>query len=320
MSCPSLSGLSGRPNNTRSGSFLHGGAWRDPRDTYQDFYPAIEKILASPEVDAAAIAGFASLNYRLSPYIESPDGASAVSAHDHEIEDPVRALNAKHPDHIKDVWLALDYLQHEFRMGGRYILIGHSAGATLALQLLMGSTVLGPESFHCGLPCESLDAAAPAFQRHSRHHKKIVPGELPLDILPPFAIIGVAGIYEFFDLNERMGKAYTGFFTGAFGDNPEAWNDAAPARFRGDFTKTFPGTRLVMLAWSPEDEYIDEPEIDGMAKVLATDGVQHTIVKDIPGSHNFAWEDGSPIARLVAQLLRELSEVDTDYPYTLQKS
>ena len=297
------------PADTSLSSFIHGGAWRDPRNTYADFEPAVEKLQTAPEVDLRAIAGFASLGYRLSSHPQFPEASAQVT------DGPAAVKRPQHPAHIKDIWLALAYLQQTFDMGDRYILIGHSAGATLAFQLLMGSAALGSSgSFHDGLPCESLDATSPLYQHHSSHHKAVVAGEIPLAIRPPVAVIGIAGIYDFFGLNERMGRAYQSIFTGAFGDDPTAWNEASPACFRGNYAKTFPGTRLALLAWSPDDELIDEPDIDHMAETLAADGVRHTVVKDITGNHDFVWRDGSPIVRLVAQALNELKQLDPDYP------
>ena len=81
------------------------------------------------------IAGFASINYRLSPYPSHPSDPSSPS-------DPSR--NAKHPNHIHDVLNAIRLLQKEYGFGERYLLVGHSCGATLAFQVAMIRRGEGP--------------------------------------------------------------------------------------------------------------------------------------------------------------------------------
>lgn len=72
------------------------------------------------------IRGYASINYRLSPY---PDHAvNPSSAEDH-------SRNASHPDHINDVSEALIWLEKKYRISTGYLLVGHSCGATLTFQL-----------------------------------------------------------------------------------------------------------------------------------------------------------------------------------------
>jgi kynurenine formamidase len=251
-------------------SFIHGGAWRDPRNSLTDFEPAIKKILAAPDVDlGSSIRGFASINYRLSPYSGIPQDPGT----------PQNQLrNAHHPDHILDVWAAIAYMERSYHMGQKYILIGHSAGSTLAFQLLMGTSVLSGQ-----------DPPAP----------------VPL----PSAVIGLAGIYEFYDLNVRHGGSYAGFLCAAFGSDQSLWNLAAPACFSGSFKQIWTGPKLAVLGWSPEDVLIDEPEIDGMSLKLSKDGLKAHIFKDLSGDHNSTWQDGSDICRLVAFTIRKLPQI-----------
>lgn len=73
-----------------------------------------------------SIAGFASINYRLSPY---PNHSEVPSSP----RDPSR--NIYHPAHLSDVGKALLYLDDQHQISDRYLLIGHSAGATIAFEL-----------------------------------------------------------------------------------------------------------------------------------------------------------------------------------------
>lgn len=52
-------------------------------------------------------------------------------------ENPAR--NVKHPAHLNDVIAALSYLQRTYEFGEKYILVGHSCGATLTFQIPNGN-------------------------------------------------------------------------------------------------------------------------------------------------------------------------------------
>ncbi|KAF5505163.1 Kynurenine formamidase [Colletotrichum siamense] len=246
--------------------WIHGGAWRDPRKTFQDFTPSIREIVKASSVPKNEIRGFISIDYRLSPHPLFPQDP-AVTA-------PAELRCARHPDHLRDIWSALAFLQRRYNIQDRYILMGHSAGATLALQLPMGSSSLG---------------AAP-----------------PPDVQMPRAIVGISGIYELNAFNGRHDENYTQFIAGAFGNDQSAWNKVVPATFPGSFKEALPKKPLIMLAWSPDDTLVDEPEIDGMASKLRNDGVECTVTKNLTHDHDFVWEDGKQIARLLSEALELL--------------
>ncbi|EFX06031.1 hypothetical protein CMQ_4100 [Grosmannia clavigera kw1407] len=152
--------------------YIHGGAWRDPRILLETFVPTIDELSRQDKYAGAMrrVAGFVSLDYRLSPHPDLPQDPAVTS--------PRQFRNAQHPDHLDDVRQAMAFLQTRYSMGRRYVLVGHSAGACLALQLTAS------------------------------------PGGVAL----PQAIIGVSGIYDLTGINERSGGSYGGFLTGAFGD------------------------------------------------------------------------------------------------------
>lgn len=211
------------------------------------------------------------MDYRLSPHPSFPQDPASTPAHE------LRA--AAHPDHIRDVRAALGYLQARYGFGSDYVLLGHSAGATLALQLLMGTGADGADDD---------------------------------DVALPRAVLGLEGIYDLIGLADRLGPAYAELFRGAFPGGREAWAEVSPLRFAGDFAECWgkgggkSEEKLVVLGWGPQDELIDEPEIDGMAKRLGEDGVHVVVVKDLEGTHDGMWEDGRPFARVVLQALAEL--------------
>ena len=88
------------------------------------FAPAVDVLSHSSLKDS--IAGFASVNYRLSPYPSHSTDPSSP-------ED--KARNVHYPAHLLDVSKALLYLEDKYRINDRYIVAGHSAGACLAYEL-----------------------------------------------------------------------------------------------------------------------------------------------------------------------------------------
>ncbi|KAF2998384.1 hypothetical protein E8E14_000981 [Neopestalotiopsis sp. 37M] len=256
--------------------YIHGGAWRDFRIDHKTFGPTIDAILSASKTATddtsnpsfPEFAGIASVDYRLSPHPSFPQDPATTPADQYR--------DARHPDHLRDVWSALTFLQSRYGFGSNYVLVGHSAGATLALQLLMGAT--------------ALRGAAP-----------------PTDAALPRAIVGLEGIYDLQGLVDRLGPVYGELFEGAFGE-PENWADVSPLRFRGGFSEGWKAGELVVLGWGPQDELIDEPEIDGMAKRLEKeeDKVRMIVLKDLQGTHDGMWEDGRPFAKVVLKTLAEL--------------
>jgi kynurenine formamidase len=116
--------------------YIHGGAWQSPRQSSADFLPAQGILLTDPSFGTTLehIAGFASINYGLSPHPNFP------------INDPSR--NVRHPGHLNDVIKALYWLREHYNVGmphhWDYVVVGHSCGATLAFQAAL-RIVQGPD-------------------------------------------------------------------------------------------------------------------------------------------------------------------------------
>ncbi|CCE88435.1 Piso0_001940 [Millerozyma farinosa CBS 7064] len=85
---------------------IHGGAWNDPANTYNDFEFLSQCLQEYPDFSDNIVG----INYRLSPEI-------------------------KHPAHLEDVALAISTLVEKYKQT-KLKLVGHSAGATLIIQLL----------------------------------------------------------------------------------------------------------------------------------------------------------------------------------------
>ncbi|KAI1147063.1 alpha/beta-hydrolase [Nemania diffusa] len=292
--------------------YIHGGAWRDPRVSHETFTPSIDWILrTSPPTPAAtndsgsssttnAIAGFASIDYRLSPHPQFPQDPATTPADQYR--------GARHPDHLHDVRSALVFLQRTYGFGSNYVLVGHSAGAALAFQLLATSPS----------PLAPISPAATPGPEQAGH-----------PVLPA-AIVAFGGLYDFTGINERYGGAYAPFFRGAFGADPEGWDAAAPIKFAGSYAEKWPGGKIALLGWSPDDTLVDEPEADNMTQRLRdVDGFvaerpgedqesagsvggsekRLILLKDVRGDHDEIWQSGEHVARMVWITLEKLGLV-----------
>lgn len=268
--------------------YIHGGAWRDPRVTHEAFTPSIDWILRTSTDKgngsgsvANAIAGFASIDYRLSPHPQFPQDPATTPADQYR--------GARHPEHLDDVRSALVFLQRTYGFRENYVLIGHSAGSSLAFQLLATS------------PPASDSASASAAP------------------VLPAAIVGLEGLYDFTGVNDRYSGAYEPFFRGAFGADLDAWDAAAPIKFTGSYAGKWPGGSIVLLGWSPDDTLVDGPEADNMARRLRDlDGFVEegegserekrlVLLKDLRGDHDEIWQSGEDVARTVWIALRKLT-------------
>ena len=253
--------------------YIHGGAWRDPLITSASFTPILNRLLPSPTT-SSHIAGYATLNYRLSPYPSHSSDPSNPS-------DPSR--NARHPDHINDILSALLYLQETYRFSDNYILAGHSVGATLALQVAMKR--------FWGSQYESTFA-------------------LELNVVPPVAIVGLEGIYDVPALVSRHAEqpVYRDFVTNAMA--PEDWEAASPARHE-DFEESWPDGKMVVLAHSPDDGLVEGEQAEGMREVLEAQGFdggngkKRVKMVELKGEHDEVWQTGEA-SRAIEVAVREL--------------
>lgn len=256
--------------------YIHGGAWRDPSISASSFEATQKHLLASRS--ASNIAGIASLNYRLSPYPHHPSNPSSP-------HDPAR--NARHPDHVNDVLAAILHLQETYHFNDRYILIGHSCGATLALQVAMRR--------YWGSQYESTLA-------------------LELNVEPPLAIIGSEGIYDIPALVAEYSSipAYRDFVANAFGPDEATWKGASPSQ--ADFDESWPDGRMVVLMHSVDDELVSLKQPERMLVMLKEQGWEEDegsqrrvkLVKAQGLKHDEVWQDGEVLAGVSGKVIDEL--------------
>ncbi|KAF2690979.1 alpha/beta-hydrolase [Lentithecium fluviatile CBS 122367] len=264
------------PDNTIWVIYIHGGAWRDPTQNSKCVQPMRQHLERWYPADIQRIAGMASINYRLSPYPNHPTLPSMP-------EDPQR--NAKHPDHVQDVYRAIVYLKREYGIK-RWMGVGHSCGATLLLQYVVG----------IGLT-------------------------QPLPTLPE-ALVVLEGIYSVPLLlrnhqppscPENISRIYHDFIQGAFGD-ASTYDVVSPVS--GLYSEAvWPGAKLLVLGYSAEDELVEAEQREVMLKRLKDegwekegkgDGKRVAVTWDLNGGHDEIWEDGIQIAELISEVVRRL--------------
>ncbi|KAL4893894.1 Alpha/Beta hydrolase protein [Aspergillus ambiguus] len=269
-----------QPSNTGYWLVLiHGGAWRDPTQTSTNYLAPISNLL-SPKIRnntaPLPIAGIASISYRLSEHPDHPQDPKSTLIHD--------LRTAKHPDHIKDVQAALAFLQARYGFGDRYVLVGHSCGAILAFQSVMGR-----------------------FRSAN-------------DVSVPRAILGMAGIYNIRlirDMHPGV-AAYQEIIEGAFGADENGWDAASPAVVDGE--EGVEGGwgvsgRLAVLAHSSEDGLVDLEQRDAMRTALrrweAVSPGRAVELLDLTGQHDEAWEKGDELARGIIFVLEKLRVMES---------
>ncbi|KAL2872102.1 arylformamidase [Aspergillus lucknowensis] len=261
---------------------IHGGAWRDPTQTAASYLTPALTILQNT-TPAPPIKGIASISYRLSLHPSHPQ--------DPKKESRTTLRAAKHPDHLSDIQSALSFLEAKYKIGCRYLLSGHSCGATLAFQCVMGSFF-------------------------SSQRKRNLNGEA--GYAAPLAILGMAGIYDLRLLrnSHKHISAYQEFIEGAFGSEEGVWDAASPGVVRSvDGVEGWEGGRLVVLAHSQEDSLCDTAQSDKMRDFLGTwekdtsQGKREAHFLSIVGEHDEAWEKGRELARGIIITLGKLQEM-----------
>ena len=179
---------------------------------------------------------------------------------------------------------AICWLQCKYGFKERYILIGHSAGATLAFQSVSGIW-------------KSRESTT----------------EYPLtDFVSPVAIVGVAGIYDIKTLIESFFSipVYREIIEGAFGKDEQAWKHASPTNY--NFRSTWANSRVSVIADSDKDGLVDQAQSEEMHSHLLEYKSEACKVDRLKlyGDHDSIWIQGSELARAIIhtiELLRKSS-------------
>jgi kynurenine formamidase len=239
-------------------SYIHGGAWRDPDVDSKSFIPALNLLWGSPS--RASFAGFASINYSLSPY---PSHDTNPSTPDDS------ARNVHHPQHVLDIAHALVYLQEEYNIKDRYMLVGHSAGATLTFQL----------------------------------HQALLSGK---SLPQPSKVLGISGIYNFEAFVEAHSgiEAYKEIMENAFPERT-IWQEASPYSSDPKNVTLWESAGAIAVSHSPEDELVEEAQAAFMlerARFLP-EAENKVYFLEASGHHDQIWSSGTTLASLVVRTM-----------------
>ncbi|KAL9092267.1 MAG: hypothetical protein Q9165_004441 [Trypethelium subeluteriae] len=278
--------------------YIHGGAWRDPRKTKSGISASLSHLYASAA--ASHIAGIASLNYRLSPHPTFPvkPGDSADLA----------ARSARHPTHVNDAIDALRWLRTEWGVrDGGYVLVGHSCGGTMAMQIVMseGQKWMTSEQ-------------ATSLSEEQREKGRDTP--VPRVVVPVEAITDLPKLVA----AHAEQKMYEDFVVGAFSEERQVWEEASPTRgaYKGEKWRD---AKLVILAHSREDELVEWEQCDLLLDVLKAQGWKEKSIQieaggdvgeepavrvlELRGKHDETWEDGKELARAINVAVERLVEM-----------
>lgn len=241
-------------------------------------FEATVKHMLLDESSLKHVAGIASVNYSLSPYPTHPKNPSPPSD-PNQPPDPSRM--ARHPDHIFDVLAAISYLQHKAGFGSNCMLIGHSCGATLALQACMDAARWTGTS------------AVPRITK-------------------PRLVLGLNGLYNLPKLIQDPGEKhkqlvpiYESFMKLAFGDSHHAWHSVSPCSVQ-DWIKPWGSGNKVILAQSKEDTLVPYAQTQEMLDVFQPNVRNGLLVeeKTIDGDHNDIWVNGDQLAALIGKVVK----------------
>lgn len=311
--------------------YIHGGAWRDPAISSASFTPAATNLLqraaatetatktetstdTSPETETASgggasdgansLAGLVSLNYRLSPHPSHPPASPADAV----------ARGVRHPQHVADVRAALAFLGRVGVLGGgsgdggaereeeregkggkanaKWVLAGHSCGATLAFQ-----AVMHPVRWGLG------EVGGEGWDK-------------------PAALVGFNGLYDlagFIDAPPEgyahLRDGYREFVEGAFGADERAWRGACPATTEGKWVGEWigagagdeaKGEKVVVLVQSREDTLVPWEQLEAMRARLGSEGQVGVKVMEATGNHDDVWREGGRMAEVLWNVLEEL--------------
>jgi acetyl esterase/lipase len=165
---------------------------------------------------------------------------------------------------------ALIFLERIYGINGRYLLVGHSCGATLAFQV--------PE----------------------RYGSEKVP--------QPACIVGSEGIYDLPSLLVVHNDIpyYRHFVVAAFGNVESAWKQASP--HTAEAPAIWAKTKVLIISHSEDDELVEKEQAMMMLRRLVETNEWHGQMRYVParGMHDEVYEKGVELARIIEEGLKSM--------------
>ena len=182
------------------------------------------------------------------------------------------------------------------------MLVGHSCGATLALQAVMGLWKPRPLSSR-----DTVDEGNAVPERADRVDHDSKPGSVKL----PVGIVGLEGIYDIPHLLATHDHpVYQTILESAFGTDQSKWKEPSPVNAK--LKEKWTGGKVVVLAQSKEDELVDWVQTERMSDALWRERVKgrRDVVIGLTGKHEEIWEKGEGVGKAITKALEMLSEND----------
>lgn len=149
----------------------------------------------------------------------------------------------------------------------------------------------------------------------------------------PEALLLLEGIYNFPLLlrnhmppvcPEHIARIYEEFIAGAFGEDRSVYQGVSPVAGKYD-GRQWPEGKLMVVCHSYEDELVERAQRDVLCVALDREGWSIVMeegdeedevraegrrvlnVRDLKGGHDWIWEDGEQIAKLIGEIVQRLS-------------
>lgn len=191
---------------------------------------------------------------------------------------------------MHDVLTAIAQLQTKYGFGDRYLLVGHSVGATMALLSTLSPTKPLTSDTSVCLP----------------------------KIQPPLAVLAVSGIYDFGLLHDSNPDSGYEELTRNAIHRPEDMDLASPARYPlTDYNEIWAhgGKKTALIvAHSKDDGLVDWKQVEAIQNVFGRHmGSDIGLGEDCPsvrfqvieinGAHNDIWGHGTALARVIRKAI-----------------
>ncbi|KAK6453964.1 putative kynurenine formamidase [Scheffersomyces xylosifermentans] len=254
--------------NTKTLIVVHGGGWRDPRNSYNDFKDLSNYVVNDRKLgNELNIIG---INYRLSPRF-------------------------KHPFHVIDLLYALNYIQKHYNKNkGELSLLGHSVGATLLLQLLNYNDIIG-----IGIDELKAQSTDTSDVPHANELGRLYDSTKKLKITNYFFL---DGIYDVKDLLSEY-SSYGSFVNVAFVSDVSIEEATQISSKKIGLEKPYElvGGQFHILH-SSEDELLSIRQSNGFRKYLDSKGIQYEFKYEPWGEHEQVYKSKAVADYILGEL------------------
>jgi kynurenine formamidase len=262
--------------------FIHGGGWRDPEIDSKSFFATTNKLLSDDKYAAILphIQAFVSIDYRLTKYPQHPT---------HPSKEDDKSRNAIHPDHLNDVKAALRYVVKKWG-NKKFVFVGHSVGATLALQSFALKDVATVSE-------ATLKGDKPKEESNPNPTAVPVSDKAQPSPIFPSALIGVSGLYALDKFVDVSSGERPEFIKDAFTDDVDL-KSVSPTSF--DYAAWKAAGGVALLAHSPEDGLVEASQVIAMRETLVDQEVPGRLLQ-ATGAHDDIWAEGGCLPDIILE-------------------